>query len=450
MIRLRSIAYIMAVVVALVALVGCGGSSTTIVIYPQEQEKPTYTLMYYAAGGETLDKAIERSLREMEQSGVKENVKLTASVKWTKGYKSSLSNGEGEVCRFMLGGESALLEPDVVGDNSYALYDPDNIADFILWSKAVAPADNYILIIAGHGNGWHPEVGLDATRGTLRDTDLNRYTSLEELCEGIEMAGVHFRMVHMISCLMNNMEYITPLADYCDYILASSHISVMLCSEPRFLQMSLRRVKNDTDEEFVAAMKEYLNNIKVDINSKSDSNESLAEESLDFSLTDASKVAALNANIKDFTDALISIYDRADNDAEADAEAVMAIEEALAEAYYFISAHTPAEEMATTEYIRMAFTYDLVDIARRAAAATDDEALTRTAAEIESAAKEARLLNLTTKLSGIKEVYYGITLTNAQMWAERQYSEAGYEATMFDQRTGWSRFLKRNNVVLQY
>lgn len=28
--------------------------------------------------------------------------------------------------------------------------------------------------------------------------------------------------------------------------------------------------------------------------------------------------------------------------------------------------------------------------------------------------------------------------------------EAGYEATMFDQRTGWSRFLKRNNVALQY
>ena len=98
----------------------------------------------------------------------------------------------------------------------------------------------------------------------------------------------------------------------------------------------------------------------------------------------------------------------------------------------------------------MAFTYDLVDIARRAAAATDDEALTRAAAEVESAAKEARLLNLTTKLRGIEEVYYGITLTNAQMWTERQYSEAGYEATMFDQRTGWSRFLKRNNIVLQY
>jgi len=33
---------------------------------------------------------------------------------------------------------------------------------------------------------------------------------------------------------------------------------------------------------------------------------------------------------------------------------------------------------------------------------------------------------------------------------ERGYAEAGYEDTKFDQTTGWSHFLKRNNIEVAY
>ena len=47
-------------------------------------------------------------------------------------------------------------------------------------------------------------------------------------------------------------------------------------------------------------------------------------------------------------------------------------------------------------------------------------------------------------------VYYGVTLTNGEKWVERGYEEAGYEDTKFDQTTGWSHFLKRNNIEVAY
>lgn len=435
--------YVTSLFVALAALCGCS-KKAPIVILPEDEERPTYTIIYYAVGGQTLDRAIEESIGSMAKGGLPENISLTGCIKWTKGYTSELSDGEGNAYRFRLGSEHSAIELEYVGDNNFAMYEPANTADFIRWSKEVAPADNYILVIAGHGNGWHPEVGLTAiqesTRGTLRDTDLGRYASLEELSEGIANSDTHFRMIHMISCLMNNVEYITSLAPHCDYILGSSHISVMLCSELRFLRIALETMARDEDESFIKSMSDYLDYIEADIEGKND----LATETLDFSLTDTRKVAALDKEIAKLTNQLIELYD------SGDAERIATLEGAIAQAYYYISAHIAPEDMDTTEYLRMAFTYDLVDIASRAASAIDDDELKDIASAIKTQAERARILHYSKSLNGIDDVYYGITLTNSTLWEQRGYYEAGYEDTPFDLATGWSRFLKRNNIEVAY
>lgn len=431
--------YITSLVAGILLLVGCKVENKPIVVTPEDRPRPTFTIMYYAVGGGTLDEAIERTITDLAERGAKQNIRFTGCVKWTKGYTSELSDGEGSVYRFRLDNSSSALKLDRVSDNNYALHDPKSIADFIRWSKEASPADNYILVLAGHGNGWHPEVGLLGTRGTLRDTDLDRYISLEELCQGIAASDTHFRMIQMISCLMNTVEYITPLADYCDYILASSHISVMLCTELAFLQMSLREIEEQSNEAFIDAIGGYLDNIKLDIELKM-----LSDEVLDFSLTDTREVAALNGEIKRLTAMLLSLYDKADS------ATIAKCEEELAKAYYYIAAHSSSEEMAQTEYLRMAFTYDIVDIARRAAVAIGDSESSDIASALALQAARARVLNYTTTLKGVDEVYYGVTLTNGEKWVERGYAEAGYEDTKFDQTTGWSHFLKRNNIEVAY
>jgi hypothetical protein len=65
-------------------------------------------------------------------------------------------------------------------------------------------------------------------------------------------------------------------------------------------------------------------------------------------------------------------------------------------------------------------------------------------------AKAARIANYTTQLSGVNDVYYGITLTNSTQWSDREYEKAGYEETLFNQITHWSEFLKRNNIILKH
>jgi hypothetical protein len=87
---------------------------------------------------------------------------------------------------------------------------------------------------------------------------------------------------------------------------------------------------------------------------------------------------------------------------------------------------------------------------RRASRAITCEALATAAAEVEQAARSARRINYTTQLEEIGEVFYGVTLTNGEQWEARGYESAGYEDTLFDKTTGWSRLLKRNNITLRY
>ncbi len=442
----------MVLTVVLLGLMACTEEPKppVVVIVPEQEEPPTYTIMYLASGGDTLDEAIERSITNISKSALATNINLTASVKWTRGYTSTWSNGKGEVCRMVIEGGGNNIDHRTIGDNSYPLYDPENIADFITWSKEVAPADKYILLLAGHGNGWHPEVGMESTRGTLRDTDLDRYVSLEELCAGIELGGTHFEMIQMISCLMNTMEYITPLSEYADYVMGSCHVSVMLCTEIQWLHMALRSIKGDKDGEFVEALREYMGYIKMDIGLQD-----LTREKVDFSITDSAQVARLNEAIKSFADVVDALYDEQEGIGatafEAKYGATMEdVENKVSDSYYYIEAYLDAEAMETTEYLRMAFTYDLVDIVRRASRAITCEALATAAAEIEQSARSARIVNYTTQLDKIREVFYGVTLTNSEQWVARGYDKAGYEDTLFDKTTGWSRLLKRNNITLRY
>lgn len=421
----------------------------TIVITPEE-EQPTYTIMYYACGGATLDYAIDRTLDGIARSGAHDNVKFTCSVKWTKGYTSLRSDGEGGVYRTMLDSEDGYMEYEQIGDNSYPLYEPENIADFIRWSKEVAPSDYYVLILAGHGNGWHPATDSDPTRGTIRDTDLDRYISLEELNEALELADTHFRMIQMVSCLMNTMEYVTSLADNTDYILGSSHVSLMLCNEPTRMQLALRSIKHDSDEAFEEAMEDLMNSIEVELKLLSD-----PEIVIDYSITDTSKVAVLNETIREFTDQLISLYDE---EAEIGAEAmrtkygasITEIEAELSNAYSYVASHLSPEEFAETEYVRQSFTYDIVDIAKRAASAIDLATLSNAATRLEQRAAEARIINCTLGVTGVRATYYGVSFTNSENWLARDYEGGGYLTTEFDLATGWSRLLRINNTELIY
>jgi hypothetical protein len=214
--------------------------------------------------------------------------------------------------------------------------------------------------------------------------------------------------------------------------------------------MSLRSIKSCDEAEYIEAMKEYMSYVRMDIRLLE-----LENEKVDFCITNCGAIAALNEAIREFTDRLMMLYNEEarlgeDSFREIYGCSMSDVEAAISKAYYFMGAHLNDEEMLDTEYLRMAFSYDLVDITRRAAGSISSEELKQCAQRVLECARSARRIEYSTSLEGIGEVFYGVTLTNSEQWVARGYDIAGYEDTLFDRTTGWSRLLKRNNIELRY
>lgn len=472
---MRAIEYIRTIVIAVfmsLTFTGCDDIADTNntgttggTTGPVTQETPTYTIIYYASGGGAedtaagrgLDSAIEKSVDYfLDKRKLEKNVKFTACIKWSKGYKGKYVNGDGQTYRFFIDKDHNGHDFEWVGDNNYAINDPNNIAEFIRWSKEVAPSDEYIVVFSGHGNGWHPQVGIndtiESTRGIMRDTDTGRYISCEELNMGLELADTHFRMIFLGSCLMNTIEYVTALSQHCDYILASSHISIMFTTELNLLAHMLEReIKSNSDEEFVTGINDYLSNgINTTI-----SNTDHVYDSIDFTLTDSRKVDAIIEATKNFTDTIIALYDEEESIGEETFKkkhgaTIADMELAMAESYHFLGQFMDDQEINESEYIRQSFTYDLGDIALKASSALDNAALKSAYEALHKASQDAQAVCYTTTMVSKKNLHHSVVLTNAEKWEERNYDDSGYEELLFNKRTGWSRLLKRNNIPLKF
>lgn len=472
---MRAIEYLRTIIIATfiaITFTSCGDTAeNNTPITPDDntgttsKEPPTYTIIYYASGGGAedaaagrgLDFAIEKSIEYfLDKRKLEKNVKFTACIKWSKGYEGKYVNGDGQTYRFFIDKEHDGHDFELVGDNSYAINDPNNIAEFISWSKEVAPSDEYIVVFSGHGNGWHPEVGvndtIESTRGIMRDTDTGRYISCEELNEGLEIADTHFRMIFLGSCLMNTIEYVTALSQYADYILASSHISIMFTTELNLLAHMLERdIKDNSDQTFVSGINDYLNNgINTTI-----SNTDHVYDRIDFTLTDCKKVDGILEATKNFTDTIIALYDEEESIGEEAFKqkygaTIADMELSMAESYYFLGQFMSDQDIYESEYIRQSFTYDLGDIALKASEALDNDKLKSAYEALHKASQDAQSVCYTTTMVSKKKLHHSVVLTNAKKWEERNYDDSGYEELLFDKRTGWSRLLKRNNIPLKF
>lgn len=472
---MRAIEYLRNIIIATfiaITFTSCGDTAeNNTPITPDDntgttsKEPPTYTIIYYASGGGAedaaagrgLDFAIEKSIEYfLDKRKLEKNVKFTACIKWSKGYEGKYVNGDGQTYRFFIDKEHDGHDFELVGDNSYAINDPNNIAEFISWSKEVAPSDEYIVVFSGHGNGWHPEVGvndtIESTRGIMRDTDTGRYISCEELNEGLEIADTHFRMIFLGSCLMNTIEYVTALSQYADYILASSHISIMFTTELNLLAHMLERdIKDNSDQTFVSGINDYLNNgINTTI-----SNTDHVYDRIDFTLTDCKKVDGILEATKNFTDTIIALYDEEESIGQEAFKqkygaTIADMELSMAESYYFLGQFMSDQDIYESEYIRQSFTYDLGDIALKASEALDNDKLKSAYEALHKASQDAQSVCYTTTMVSKKKLHHSVVLTNAEKWEERNYNDSGYEELLFDKRTGWSRLLKRNNIPLKF
>lgn len=143
--------------------------------------------------------------------------------------------------------------PVEVLDTDLKLYDPQNLTDFINWSKEQCPADEYILLLWNHGGAWVPSHDVPTNRAVVYDDVLNKEgLTLDDLVKGIKDSGTKMKMIYYDACLMGMVEVLSDLTECADYALAASHITPGIGGDYNSLMYHLNHSTN-----FEQAIKNY-------------------------------------------------------------------------------------------------------------------------------------------------------------------------------------------------
>jgi hypothetical protein len=403
----------------------------------------SYTILYYnCCSG--LDAAVEPFFDHVGELNIPEHINVVGQVKWTYGYKSSYSDGSGGVQRFVFNHEENKTQRIHFADINYRVDDPQNFAEFITWAREIAPADEYIMVFCGHGNAYHPAFD-DVTRGILRDDQFTSYLGIGDICEAFDIANVaenKFALTMMVCCLMNTLEYATELVPYTDYYLASGHVTAATSGELYLLVDGL--IKHGQDEDAI------VNATKYAVDADYEAFYSQVEHSVDIALTKSSRIKKLNSKIADFVDRMCALYVEQGYTGEGPMMdthgfTTKEMDAALAASYYYLQPYMGEGSVEQYEWYRRSYSFDIVDIARSVAEATNDTRLELYAREIQEAAEDAILYYNSSNLS-VDRVYYAVTLVNSNQWEELGFEDANYYGLAFDKATGWSELLKINNA----
>lgn len=373
---------------------------------PVNEPQTEYTLMLYGCGGGDLDDLLKINLHEAALVGANDKVKMTGQVKFSAEYQDDPKMKGTH--RFVLQNKDGDESFDAMEtlDASLPLYEPENLADFIRWSKRQCPAKNYILILWNHGNGWYPIDDNPKTRGILQDDNVgNLMMSLDELAEGVKLSDTHLKMVYYDACLMSMLENLCGLTDVADYVLGAAHVTPGLGGDYASLIRNLSTASN-----LEAAMKQYCREVMA--------HWSVYDGNFDISLTDLSRLAPVTEVLREISDELVASY--------ADYREVY--DQAACDCYRLDSAYP---------------FFDLMDYVQTLAVAASSAPLISLASELHRAADAAIVCRETSKTMYPQEISWGITLIDDATWTDL-YADGAYEELAFDKATGWSRWLRAN------
>lgn len=288
-------------------------------------------LMYYALGGSDLDMSTEQALANIAfyrkqypnvRSFVQFKYSKERNKRWGTDYEPS--GNYGEVYRFELNDNS--LNPKYNGDveevkaftgkgfqriasSDFKMYEPTNIADFINWCIEQAPnAKAYVLAFGDHGGGYDLMKDGVKTRGVMYDDNIEGgpCASNTEIATAIDAAKKHINVVFYDCCIMNNLEALGELVGHTDYVFASGHSVAQNPLPDLCLALSKIPSAGTIDASIRQHLGSYVNPALENMRRMhmKDISENRIGRSMDYTLTDMSKLPALFASIKAVSDYL--------------------------------------------------------------------------------------------------------------------------------------------------
>lgn len=281
-------------------------------------DRARYTIMVYGNAGSSMDYIIEEMWDEL-----KPMLNDTTDVRMVFLYKYGSPDhvdpdnparygNPGDILWFELNNTidlDSLRVTDAVQAPDFPLYSPVAVSLFINSVKQVCPADNYIFILWGHGGGY--DVLNDApdnivTKGVLYDElAQGKGMSMYEFADGLATADpTHFQLLMFHNCLMGNIETLTEVQQYADYMFCSAHV---LDSDGKPIVELVRAIqsdRNNTDFEKTAAemcrtLKPYYDEM---------TRLGIIHQNLDWKIIRTSGLNWLNLSIGKLADRLVELY----------------------------------------------------------------------------------------------------------------------------------------------
>lgn len=403
----------------------------------QQVDKSTYTIMMYGCGGANLDKEMILNIQEALHAGTTDRVKFTGQIKFSARFQQTeVFHG---TQRFIVAPTNdTWYTPVEVLDENLPLYDPQNLIDFIHWSKEQCPADEYILLLWNHGSAWLPEVDAPDSRAIIHDDVLNnRAMTLDELVQGIKGSGTKLKMIYFDACLMGQAEVLAGVSDCAEYAMCASHITPGMGGDYNSLIYQL-----DNSTNFEQAMAEYGREVIAHWDK--------AYFVLDLKVVKLDKMAQLMKEVKTlsgYLEEIAKISQQLVTDSENGATILpydnntliaQTLQTAVNKSYnYFWEKN---ESGSTYPF------YDLHMLAEYLANGPTNSYSARlidASSRINRALNQAIISKHQTSNSIGWDFTMGITVVDKNIWVEKKYDKS-YNKLVFDQATNWSKWLAIN------
>ena len=406
-------------------------------ICPNHGETEYAVVIYGAVGGE-MDYLMENAWEEVRTVLPDKKVRVFCRYKYgAPGDNYSGKWGDpGEVMTFELTRDTRFEELRDKGlqDPTFKMFNPESLAEVLAAARrAASPSKGCVLIFFGHGGGFNPTTDYPKerygtptpiTRGILSDEWFQGKVTMDmyEIARGIENSHVGRLAGFLLNdCLMGSIEFLTQLADYADYFIATPF---MLTSVDNPMMPYL--VKNLAGNSFETAARNTLLESKERLITSFRS-----EEPDDFpgnvELLKASELDSVCKATKSLSERLCQLYPTQRE----------AIDRATNQAYHFYSLHPY---------------FDLLDYARNLSEETGDGQLRDIAAEMKAAFGRTILEQITIDTDTHPTLdSYSLSVTLVDNDTYNYYPTRGlfsfpqsYEYSRFHHLTHWGDWLNTN------
>ncbi|MBU7025174.1 MAG: hypothetical protein HXS40_13515, partial [Theionarchaea archaeon] len=156
----------------------------TAACIPPASCQSSWTVMVYMDGDNNLESAAIDDVNELEAIGSSAEVNIVVQLDRIVDWDNS--NGDWTTTRRYyithdLNGYDSLIVSTLLSDlGELNMGDPATLTDFVTWARTNYPADNYLLVLWDHGDGWKTRLSQIATKGKI--TSVQKKEPLKGVC----------------------------------------------------------------------------------------------------------------------------------------------------------------------------------------------------------------------------------------------------------------------------